>query len=205
MSQLINIEEIKQKTWRVIQQDGLDKIFTGIFLCAWSLIFVSIVLGIVFMFIIALGLFVKEVIRKKLTYDRIGYVKFSKNPDKKETLFTLLYVTLFLSLLVTVIATGFSTLTPLLIVIIPSGVYFTISHYRSRAKIDYMITILFLFSGIIGLLFTLYGYDPTKVLVFQISGLGVVLLMIGIVQFIRFHRKYPKQTVEASDVRQEER
>lgn len=196
MEQSINIEEVKRKTYRAIWQDGLDKILLGILFCLWSLIYVSMVWIAVLVFSAVLAPFAREVIRKKLTYNRVGYVEFSKTPDKKETLFTLLTVTIFLSLLVTVTVTGFKALGPLAIVIIPSGIYFMITHYRSRAKIDYMITILFLLSGVIGLFFTLHGYDTTTVLVVQISGLGVVLLTIGIVQFIRFLHKYPKQTVE---------
>jgi len=205
MEQSINIEEVKRKTYRAIQQDGLDKILLGILFGLWSLIYVSTVWIAVVACSAVLAQFAREIIRKKLTYNRVGYVEFSKTLDKKETLFTLLSVTIFLSLLVTVIVTGFKALSPLLVVIIPSGIYFMITHYRSKAKIDYMITILFLLSGVIGLFFTLHGYDTTNVLVVQISGLGVVLLTIGIVQFIRFLRNYPKQTVEASNVFKEKR
>jgi len=205
MEQSINIEEVKRKTYRAIQQDGLDKILLGILFGLWSLIYVSTVLIAVVACSAVLAPFAREVIRKKLTYNRVGYVEFSKTLDKKEMLFTLLTVTIFLSLLVIVNHTGFKALSPLLVVIIPSGIYFMITHYRSRTKIDYMITILFLLSGVIGLFFTLRGYDTTNVLVVQISGLGVVLLTIGIVQFIRFLRNYPKQTVEASNVFKEKR
>ncbi|UCG92106.1 MAG: hypothetical protein JSV97_13815 [candidate division WOR-3 bacterium] len=199
MSQPINIQEVKQKAFRAMSQDGVEKILVGIVLILFPLILINMIFLAVLVIIAILSLILKGILRKKFIYSRIGYAKFSMHSDKKEILFTLLYLLIFLSLFFTVSVLELKTLTPLINVIIPAGVFFTITHFRTKIKIDYVLSLLILLSGIIGLIFTARGYNPGTVSVFQWSGLGVVFFTVGVVQLIRFLRKYPKQTVEASN------
>jgi hypothetical protein len=198
MSQPLNIQEVKQRAFRAMSQDGVDKILVGIVLILFPLILINMIFLAVLVVIAILSLILKGILRKKFIYSRIGYAKFSLRSDKKEILFTLLYLLIFISLFFTVSILELKTLTPLINVIIPAGVFFTITHFRTRIKIDYVISLPILLSGVIGLSFTAQGYDPSTVSVFQWSGLGVVLFTVGVVQLIHFLRKYPKQTVEAS-------
>lgn len=199
MSQAINIQEVKQRAFRAMSQDGLDKILVGIVLILFPLILINMIFLAVLVVIAILSLILKGLLRKKIIYNRIGYAKFSMHSDKKEILYTLLYLLIFLSLFFTVSILELKTFTPLINVVIPAGAFFTITHFRTRIKIDYVLSFLILLSGVIGLIFTSHGYDPSTVSVFQWSGLGVVLFVVGVVQFIHFLRKYPKQTVETSN------
>jgi hypothetical protein len=181
-----------------MSQDGVDKILVGIVLMFFPLILIDMIFLAVLVVIAILSLISKGLLRKKIIYSRIGYAKFSIHSDKKEILFTLLYLLIFLSLFFTVSVLELKTFTPLIIVIIPACAFFTITHFRTRIKIDYVISFLILLSGVIGLIFTAGGYDPNTVSVFQWSGLGVVFLIVGVVQLINFLNKYPKRTVKSS-------
>jgi len=192
MSGSINIEEVKQRTFRTMSQDGVDKILVGIVLILFPLILVNMIFLAVLVVIAILSLIFKRVLGKKIIYNRIGYAKFSMHSDKKEILFTLLYFLIFLSLFFTVSILELKTFTPFINVIIPAGAFFTITHFRTRIKIDYVISFLILLSGVIGLIFTAGGYDPSTVSVFQWSGLGIVFFIVGVVQLINFLHKYPK-------------
>ena len=198
MSRAVNIEEVKQKAFRAMSQDGVDKILIGTVLILFPLILINMIFLAVLVLIAILSLIFKRLLRKKIIYNRIGYAKFSMHSDKKEVLFTVLYLLIFLSLFFTVSILELKTYTPLVNVIITAGAFFAITHFRTRIKIDYVISFLILLSGLIGLIFTAGGYDPSTVSVFQWSGLGVLFLFVGVVQLITFLRKYPKQTVEAS-------
>jgi hypothetical protein len=145
-----------------------------------------------------MSLILKGILRRKFIYNRTGYAKFSMRSDRKEVLFTGLYLLIFLSLFFTVSVVELKTLTPLIHIIIPAGAFFTIAHFRTKIKIDYLMSFLILLSGVIGLIFTSSGYDPKTVTAFQFGGLGVVFFIVGVVQLINFLRKNPKQPVEAS-------
>lgn len=199
MSRDINIQAVKQRAFRAMSQDGIDKILVGIVLILFPLILINMIFLAVLVVIVILSLILKGILRKKFVYSRIGHAKFSLRSDRKEILFTLLYLLIFLSLFFTVSIMDLRTFTPLINVIIPAGVFFTITHFRTKIKIDYAMSLVILLSGIIGLIFTLHGHDPSTVSVFQWSGLGVVFFIVGVVQLMHFQRKYPQSPEEVTD------
>ncbi len=175
-----------------MSQDGIDKILAGIVLILVPLILIDMILLAVLVIVAILSLILKGIIRKKLLYGRVGYAKFPMRSDGKEVLFTLLYIVVFLALFVAAVVIQLSTFKPLMVVIVPAGVFFTITHFRTKIKIDYLMSFLILLSGLIGLLFALSGYDPNTVSVCQFGGLGVVFLGVGIFQLVGFLRQYPR-------------
>ncbi len=199
MSRAINIQAVKQRAFRAMSQDGIDKILVGIVLILFPLILINMIFLAALVVIAILSLILKGILRKKFIYSRIGYAKFSLRSDRKEILFTLLYLLIFLSLFFTVSIMDLKTFMPLINVIIPAGVFFTITHFRTKIKIDYVMSFVILLSGIIGLIFTSHGYDPRTVSAFQWSGLGVVFFIVGVAQLIHFLRKYPKPAEVTSD------
>jgi hypothetical protein len=198
MNRSTNIEEVKQKAFRAMSQDGVEKILAGIVLILIPLILINMIFLVILVAMAILSLILKEILRRKFIYSRIGYAKFSSRSDRKEILFTGLYLLIFLSLFFTVSIIELKTFTPLIVVIIPAGALFTIAHFRTRIKIDYAMSFLVFLSGIVGLIFTLSGHDPNTISAFQWGGLGVIFFIVGVVQFISFLRKHPKQTVEPS-------
>lgn len=192
MSRSVEIREVRQKAFSAMSQDGVDKILVGIVLILVPLVLIDMLLLAVLAIVAILSLILKGIIRKKLLYGRVGYAKFPVRSDGKEILFTLLYIVVFLGLFVATVVIQLSTFKPLMVVIVPAGVFFTITHFRTKIKIDYVISFLILLSGIIGLLFALSGYDANTVSLCQWGGLGVVFLGVGIFQLVGFLHRYPK-------------
>jgi len=197
MSGSVEIERVRQRAFSAMSQDGLEKIVAGVVLILIPLILIDMILLAVLGIVTLLGLFLKGIIRKKLLYDRTGYAKFSMRSDGKEVLFTLLYLSVFLALFVAAVVIQLNIFKPLMVVIIPAGVFFTVTHFRTKIKIDYLMSFLIFLSGIIGLLFTISGHDPNVVSAFQFGGLGVVFLIVGVIQLINFLGKYRKVEQEA--------
>jgi hypothetical protein len=197
MSGSIEIERVKQRAFSVMSQDGLEKILAGIVLILVPLSLINMYFLVILVAVTILILILKGIIRKKLLYDRIGYAKFSMRSDGKEVLFTLLFLSVFLALFVAAVVIQLNIFKPLMVVIIPAGVFFTITHFRTKIKIDYLMSFLIFLSGIIGLLFTVSGHDPNVVSAFQFGGLGVVFLIVGVIQLINFLGKYQKVEQEA--------
>ncbi|KPK63106.1 hypothetical protein AMJ83_08550 [candidate division WOR_3 bacterium SM23_42] len=191
MSRSINIEGVKQKASRAMSQDGLEKILAGIVLILFPLILIDMIFLAVLLAMAILSLILKGILRRKFIYNRTGYAKFSINSDRKEVLFTGLYLLIFLSLFFAVSIIELKTFTPLIVVIIPTGALFTIAHCRTKIRIDYAMSFFVFVSGIIGLIFTSSGYDPNTVSAFQWGGLGAVFLVVGIVQLRSFLHRYP--------------
>ncbi|UCG29725.1 MAG: hypothetical protein JSV53_09500 [candidate division WOR-3 bacterium] len=201
MSETVEIQEIKQKAFSAMSQDGLDKILAGFVLMLLPLVLIDMMLLALLVIMAVLSLILKGVIRKKLLYDRIGYAKFPMRSDRREVLFTILYILVFLSLFFAVVIRQLNTFKPLMIIIVPAGAFFTITHFRTKIKIDYVMSFVIFLSGIIGLLFTIAGYDPNTVSVCQFGAIGVVFLIVGVIQLKTFLRRYQKVAKEARDDR----
>jgi hypothetical protein len=192
MSKSAEKDKVRQRAFSAMSQDGVDKILAGIVLILVPLTLIDMILLIVLVIVAILSLILKGIIRKKLLYGRVGYANFPMRSDGKEVLFTLLYISVFLALFVAAVVIQVNAFKPLMVVIVPAGVFFTITHFRTKIKIDYVMSFLILLSGIIGLLFTLSGHDPNTVSLCQFGGLGVIFLGVGIFQLVGFLRQYPK-------------
>ena len=192
MSRSIEIDEVKRKSFSAMSQDGIEKILAGIVLIFLPLVLIDMVFLAVLFVMAILSFALKGVIRKKLIYSRIGYAKFSMHSEKREVLFTVLYLFVFLSLFFAVSIKEFNIFKPLMAVIIPAGAIFAIAHFRTKIKVDYVMSFLVFLSGIIGLIFTLSGHDSDTVSVCQFGVLGVVFLGVGIFQLVDFLRQYPE-------------
>ena len=191
MSRSISIEEVKQKAFRAMSQDGIDKILAGIVLILIPLILINMIFLVVLVVMVILSFILKGILRRKFIYNRIGYAKFSMRSDRKEVLFTGLYLLIFLSFFFTVSIIELKTFTPLIVVIIPAGALFIIAHFRTKIKIDYAMSFLVFLSGIIGFIFALSGYDTDTVSAFQWGVSGIVFFIVGVVQLINLLRKNP--------------
>jgi len=192
MSRSAEIHEVRQRAFSALSQDGVDKILAGIVLILVPLVLIDMTLLAVLGIVAILSLILKGIIRKKLLYGRVGYAKFPMRSDGKEVLFTLLYISVFLMLFIAAVVIQINIFKPLMVVIVPAGVFFTITHFRTKIRIDYVMSFLILLSGIIGILFALYGHDPNTVSAYQFGGLGVVFIGVGIHQLVGFLRRYPK-------------
>ena len=201
MSENVNLKEIEQKTFKDSQQDGLMEIAIGICFVAMSGRLVSRLL----IFTLAFPLFLPRVLvvalRKRFTYPRIGYVKLI--PDEaKEVVPGIL---LLLLVLVAVMAIAFLFFgdvgdfdlwvqwCPVLFGTQLAG-FFVFLASKSGAARYYVFA---LWSMLSGLVFSVLKFE------FQTAGLfiyflivGAILLLWGLVLFIRFLRAHPKPIEE---------
>jgi glucose uptake protein GlcU len=201
MKQNMDLKEIKHKAYRAIRQDGLDTVAGGIFLAFAAIFFIDIR----FAGLLGLGtvifVIMPEALRRKITYPRIGYAKFLQPKGITNYLLIafLVVICLVLFYLFGKVA-KFNWLMPLYLSIVFSGIAF-ISARKRRTWIDYALIILFLSSGITGILFTMSNHDPGWVTAYQLWSLALILITIGVVQFFNFLHKYPEPKKEVLNAR----
>ena len=106
-------------------------------------------------------------------------------------------VTLVLLLGILMAVTQLSWLLPVYMGAVFAGTILIAAHKYGSVP-DYIYAALFLLSGIAGLLFVSFGYDPGKVTGVQFWCLASVLMPIGLIKLILFLRRYPKIAAEVS-------
>jgi uncharacterized membrane protein len=188
MSEQIPVNEVEKKARVVLRQDGLATIIAGFAFAVMAPFFLDDRLG--FLLILGTGLyfFLPEILRKRLVYPRVGYVKFAKKASK----FWKLVLSILL-LIVFVIVLKFTTyrwLLPLYLGVVFGVMGLTIG-YVYRTVVEYLIAALILLSGLIGLCVTMQGNDPGTVAAFQLWIVGAVLVLVGVIQFVLFIQKDP--------------
>ncbi|MFQ6036207.1 MAG: hypothetical protein ACE5NM_10245, partial [Sedimentisphaerales bacterium] len=127
------------------------------------------------------------------TYPRVGYVKFPGRADKKSLIVWDIAVPLVVVGLIICVGIWVRPLLPLCLGIFLAGARIT-GYVR-----DYIFVGLFLASGLVGLILVLLGYDPFVVTAYQFWGLSTILIPVGLVQLVRFLRKYPEPIKEAKN------
>lgn len=196
MSQKLDLKEIERKAWTSYFEDGLWDIFLGLLMLTggirgltdnlWSyLILLAAVL------IPALG-------KKFITIPRIGLVKFGPaRKVKRERLATVLVISvlaLFALLLLprSGVALPRIPISPI-VAVFYAGIFGAVAYYMDFGRL-YAYGLLFAISEV---LWGLFG-KPIGPMVDTV--LGIVILLIGVVVFVRFLRKYPLPADEALDV-----
>lgn len=197
MLQDIDLKKIERKAWMSYFQDGLYDIFLGLFVFGWGLMMLTDMAWLagawfVVFYTTILGL------KKRITYPRIGYVKFGQKQTRLTAKFILLGVILMLlGLLV-----------------------FWLFNTGSRPQwlSEYF---LLLFGGMIAIVVSLIGYWIKvsrlfiyAVLIFAASALnqwgnipmkfglivaGSLIMLYGVAVLVQFIRKYPIPPSEESN------
>jgi len=197
MTNEIDLEEIERKAWMSYFEDGLWDIFLGLFVFGWGLMMLTDIAWLagawfVVFYTTILGL------KKRITYPRMGYVKFGRKQTRLTAKFILLGVILMLlGLLV-----------------------FWLFNTGSRPQwlSEYF---LLLFGGMIAIVVSLIGYwikvsrlFMYAVLIFAASALnqwcniplkfglivaGSLIMLLGVAVLIRFLRTYPIPAMEQSN------
>ena len=188
MSHSFDLERIEKESRSVINQDGLTFLFMGILILFLGVSFSEAqvswlgLLGILLIFPL-------EMVRRRITYPRIGYVKFETTRAMIAGILVFcLIVMVALFLLIFAFDGRFQSYLPFAIsLVFALSLYFGASTYGIRL-IDWLIMALILGLG----LFTTWRYDSwkegTSVLLI-IS--GIIVIVIGTVQLLLFLRKHP--------------
>lgn len=187
----INLKEIQRKVYMSFFQDGLWDIFLGLFLLGWGLAILTDIAylpGITF-----IGLYFGIWgVKKRLTYPRIGYARFSETSRRRITARVLILgvVVLLVGVMVAVLwgidrrpqwlADYFS----LIFNGILAAVVCVVA-YWARINRFYLYAVLIFLGGVFNLWLGVRWE-------FGFIGAGCVIVLIGVVVLIIFLRKYPK-------------
>ncbi len=187
----INLKEIQRKVYMSFFQDGLWDIFLGLFLLGWGLAILTDIAylpGITF-----IGLYFSIWgVKKRLTYPRIGYARFSETSRRKISARVLILgvVVLLVGVMVAVLwgidrrPQWLADYFPLIFNGILAAVVCVVA-YWARINRFYLYAALIFLGGVFNLWLGVRWE-------FGFIGAGCVIVLIGVVVLIIFLRKYPK-------------
>jgi len=213
MSQTISLKELERKAWTSYFQDGLWDIFLGLLLLAmavWALLsdvgFSESLGRAIFIGLEVMAILVLWVGKKIITVPRMGRVKFG---PKRKTRLNWVRVVLLLSVLVgagVFVAGGLavrsnrpvwlnaSFLFPA-VWVVNAMVVFSLGAYFLDFSRLYLIGVMYALAVPLDILFRKFESMDLTFIAFGIP--AMVILIIGLVVFIRFLRDYPLLPEEA--------
>ena len=192
----IDMRRIKRESYRIIRQDDLSDICAGLMLGIMAIFFFEFRYSVALIVGCAMQTIVLPICRKKFTYPRVGYVKLPGRADKKSLIVWDIAVPLIVVGLIICAGIWVRPLLPLCMGAFLAGLSLAGARITGYVR-DYIFVGLFLASGLVGLILALLGYDPFIVTAYQLWGLSGILIPVGLIQLIRFLRKYPKSIKEA--------
>ncbi len=199
MTMQTDLNDIEQKARRTFQEDGLTILFAGVALAMIAIFFIDIRHGWVFALGVALAISVPELLRRQFVYPRVGYAKFLKSKAITQHAIAIWLALICLILFYTFGKVArFNWLMPVYL-----GTVFSIAALVAARKfglfVYYVLTFIFLLSGLVGLSFTIRDYAAGWVVAFQLWGLAAVMIPVGAFQFTRFLHEYPIPGQEVLD------
>jgi len=214
MEKEIDIEEVGQKAYRSSEQDGLTPIMVGILLMGVSLAF-SFSPFYVYLAPISALLFIPVIaaIRKRVTYPRTGYVRLRAEKPMKKTMigiFLFVFGVMAVGIIgVIILSVIFGDLgdpklwrnriiqwLPALFGMMMVGAFLYLASKSGQAR--YYAFASLLVAGGIAFSIIDFGSGYTGITLFLLS-IGVLSLIYGTIQFIRFLHNNPLPAAEASD------
>jgi hypothetical protein len=198
----ISLKEIQRKVYMTFFQDGLWDIFLGLFILGWGLAILTDLAylpGVTF-----IGLyFATWGVKKRITYPRIGYARFSETSRRRiTTRFIILGVAVLLVGVMVAVLWGTRTRPQWLADYFPlifNGILAAIVcfvAYWARVNRFYGYAVL-IFLGAVFHLWLGVRWE------FGFIGAGGIILLIGLGVLIIFLRKYPKMVEEAQNSNQQ--
>lgn len=172
----------------VFAEDGLLYVFTGLLLLLVSASFAVPALTILVGFA-AFLIFPVEALRRRVTYPRLGYARFSATPGTVRGILGFAAAVIIILALIAFVADGrFQSYLPLAIsIVFAMAFYFGMATHGVHLR-DWFLIGAALAAG----LFTTWRYDDWHdgaAVLFSV--MGVLLLITGLVMLVSFMRKYP--------------
>jgi len=199
MTTQTDLNDIERKARRVFQRDGLTILFAGIAFAMIAIFFIDIRHGWVFALSIALAISVPELLRRQFVYPRVGYAQFLRSKGMTRHVISICFAVICLILFYAFGKVArFNWLMPIYL-----GTVFSVAALIAARRFGlvmyYILTFVFLLSGLAGLGFTMRDYAAGWVVAFQLWGLAVIMVPVGAFQFTRFLHEYPKPGQEVLD------
>ena len=197
----IDIRRVKRDSYRIIRQDGLSDICSGLMLGIMAVFFLDFKYAGALIVGCAMQTIILPVCRKKFTYPRIGYAKFPGRADRKSLIVWDIALPLVVVGLIICVCIWARFLLPLCLGIFLVGLALVGARITGYI-LDYILVAVLLASGLIGLLLIQFGYTPGVATAYQLWGLSSIFIPVGLVQLIRFLQKYPKLAEELNSVKE---
>jgi hypothetical protein len=186
----LDVKRIKQESYRAIRQDGLSDICSGLMLGIMAIFFLDFRYAGALIVGCSMQTIILPICRKKITYPRVGYVKYTGRAGVKNMIIWDILLPLVSVGLIICIGIWARSLLALCL-----GVFLAaLALPGARATkyiLDYILLAAFLASGIISQLFIWRGSASGTVVAFQFWILSTVLIFVGLVQLQRFVCRYP--------------
>ena len=222
MTKNINLREIERKIHRDFQQDGIVPMYLGLFLAGWAG-FCDYVISdfqsnfpvVPFILFFGFSSFIIEFIRRRITYPRIGYARMIVRVGPRRA--SIIPIIIFILSVISIIIFTLFPLIPAIAVSFFSdtwniGPWLEWSPALFGAALAILLRHLFAVSGdaryhvltalalASGIVLSLFPFSAAKTgVILHLLIMGGVLLLWGLVEFVRFLRKYPKLADEGAD------
>ncbi|PXF61077.1 MAG: hypothetical protein C4B59_05820 [Candidatus Methanogaster sp.] len=207
MSATIDLSKIEKKAYRDSQQDGIMELVIGLFLVI--MVVPQINLNYVFLVLLLppMFTFIIERLRKRYSYPRIGYVKLHTDPPKETAkgIFTYMIAVLVVVAIISFIISGDMAGLERCVKWSPAFVGFTLVgafHYMASKSGSVRFHLFAVVSATLGFILSMVDFDSEfnfGVIIYLLI-MGGLLVISGIVRFIRFLHMYPLPEKEVSDV-----
>ncbi|MFX1252623.1 MAG: hypothetical protein ACFFCZ_13540 [Promethearchaeota archaeon] len=197
----VDLEKIEQQTFGESMIDGIAEILMGIILLSVPIIILHPYFVVFLVLFILFGMPVIDAIRERVTYPRIGRVELRTEEEPYDVKRAILTFLLFLVGIILVTGTAMFIIdgeilnpylwykwSPFLFGLL----MFAPSLFLVEKTGKWYYYLFGLFSTVLGFLFSIVDFPDNFLGIFLFFlVLGVIALLIGIVKYIRFIRKYP--------------
>ncbi|MFW9778437.1 MAG: hypothetical protein ACFFE8_06235 [Candidatus Heimdallarchaeota archaeon] len=211
MNNQIDLKKIEQSTYNELMIDGITEILAGILLLATPLFFRLPFIVVFVPFLIFYGRYGLDFIRERTTYPRIGRVVLIREEEKegystKKALLTFLILIAGAILITFLVMIMVEKETSDMQLIVEYGalffglVMFGPSLYLVENTGQTRYYLLGIIATLLGFLFSIFkfieGYD--NIILYFVT-LGVIALLVGIIRYFLFIRRYPVVTTEGEE------
>ncbi|MBU7023498.1 MAG: hypothetical protein HXS40_04965 [Theionarchaea archaeon] len=212
MTPEMNLKELERKAWTAYFDDGILDITVGLFVLAFGIgmttqysSLAALAWMVIFFFAAA---------KKSITLPRVGLVKFSPEREermKKEQLFFVIFfsITAFIGLafflaLSSGIPQSVKTLVGELALIGYQLIIATaicLVGYWKQIRRFYAYTGFLLIAVVVGVFFDISGVNPLRIMMYQFTATGIIILLTGLFVLARFFKRYPRREGEEDVIR----
>lgn len=195
MDEKVNLEEIEKKSYRNLNEDGLQEIAIGLVLTLYSGLWSTSIIGVIVVFQLVILPKFFELVRKRYTYPRIGYVKhFDETKETGIGIFGFVAASMVIIGLLILFAYGKIT-GDLIYQWVPSFIGLSLLGamlYVNGKSGDKIYLWYAGYSLLSGIGFSFIRFQPVLASIqYYLLFIGFSMLIAGLVRFTLFGKKYP--------------
>lgn len=184
----LNLQEIEKASRGVFNEDGLLYIATGLLLLVvgLSFFFRPLLILVAFGALLVIPL---EVVRRRVTYPRLGYAKFNTPPGTVRGIVLFAVVVIILLVAIALVSGGrFQQLLPLAYSIVFALAFYFGMSTQGLGRADWLLILVILLTGLLASLFFPDWHNGTAVS-FTITSL--FFIFFGLAKLLHFLRTVP--------------